>query len=199
MNWISQSNFAKWVIIILFIINIATVAIMWIYIADNKKPPRFEEGNRPPEPVGLMQKELGLTDEQTKQIEEMRAKNFEKTKNIIDEIIDLKGKLSDQLFADEPDTTLINATMKKIGMLQAEMETQKFNDFRAFISICTKEQREKLKPILEKVLIGVPPMVGRHGVPNGFGMEDRNMDSRRPPMRPGENKPQFPNRPNDRR
>jgi len=197
MNWINKSKFAKWVIIGFFIINIATVAIMWIYYVGDKKPKRFEE--RTPGPVGLMQKEIGLTEGQTRQIEEMRTKSFEKAKKIIDRMIDLRGMLSDQLFAEIPDTTLINKTIKEIGSLQAEIEMQKFSDFRSFISICTKEQKEKLKPILEKVLIGVPPMAGRMSRLNVPGIEGRNMDSRIPPMHPGGDRPQFPDQPDDRR
>ncbi len=177
MNWISQNNFVKWVIVILFVVNIATVAIMWIYITGEKKPPRIDNGGRPPGPIGLMQKELGLSGDQTKQIEQMRIKNFEKSEVIIDKITVLKKKLSELLFDEKTDTASINSITKEIGILQSEMEKFRFNDFRSLISICTKEQREKLKPILKEVMIGIPP-------------QERRMD--RPGKEPDGFRPAFP-------
>lgn len=195
MNWISKNNFVKGIIITLFVINVATVAVMWIYITGDKKPPEFEVNNRPPEPVGLLQKEIGLSDEQTQQVELMRKKNFEKGKNTIGKMIELRRKLSENLFTEKPDTNEINSVLKEIGLLQSQIEKSRFDDFKLLVSICTKEQIKKLEPILKEVIVGIPPFGRSMGRPGMINV-DRDGFRQMPP--PGERRLKPGNNPNNK-
>jgi hypothetical protein len=186
MEWITKSKLSKWIILVFFVINLITITIMWTYILKDKQPPPAEFSNRPEDPVKLLQKELNLSSDQTKQFEEMRNKNIEQMQKLIEQLDGLENQLSARLFNVDPDSSKINSLTQEIGSILGKMEKSRYNHFKEFISICSSDQKEKLKPILKGVIERNPPL---KDLENGRPRSGNNDEQRRPPMTPG-NKPQ---------
>ena len=191
MDWTFKNNFAKWVIVILLIVNIITVSIIWIQTTrTNRFPPPSMQGDKNG-PAGLMQHELGLSDEQVKQYNQIRKENLDEAKAITDKIADTKIQFAKELFKQNPDTVVISSLANQIGKAQSQLEVLRFYQFRRLIAICKPEQKEKLKPIIEEVLGSRQPPErndergegpgGRGGSPGRPGDGDH-----KPPLKPGE-------------
>ena len=184
MDWLSQNKFTKWFIIILVALNVATITMMWVFLARTSHPPPFNKIMQPKETVTLMQKELNLSNEQIKQFEKLRKENFDKSKKLMNQIDALKKSLSEELINENKDTAKVNSITNAIGLLQTEMEKLRFNHFEQLISLCTPEQKEKLKPILKNIIGGIPPRGGIYNDQRGFRgnkpPEQMPMDGRPP-------------------
>jgi hypothetical protein len=157
MDWITQSKYIKWLIGILLAINLVTISIIWILIIDRKGPAPFEGDKRPQGTIEMMKKEINLSDDQLKLFEKLRKENFERAKLFFEKIDSAKKLLSEELADDKLDTVLINSLTNKIGILFAEMEKQRLKHFHDLLSICTKEQKEKLTLIFKNLIGGKPP------------------------------------------
>lgn len=177
MDWNNQSKFTKWFIIILIAVNIITITMMWIFLTRERKVPPFEGINNPRGSIGIMQKELNLSNDQISDFEKLRIENFDKSKELMAKIDDLKQKLSVELVEENKDTVKINFITNEIGLLFSDMEKLRFNHFEKLIALCTPEQKEKLEPILQNIIARNPQLERKDGGP-GF----RNNDKPREPM-----------------
>jgi len=168
MEWLAKNNFTKWLIGVLLAVNILTSSIIWIYVVKESHQRPFAPDDQRQNPAGLIQKQLNLSAEQTKQFDKMRKENFEKTNILFDQIFTVKKQLSNALFNEKIDTVYVNSLISKQCSLQTELEKLRFNHFKEFISVCTPEQKQKLRPILSELISGKPPMEGMHGKNEGI-------------------------------
>ncbi|MDR3593257.1 periplasmic heavy metal sensor [Clostridium sp.] len=157
MDLINQNKFKNWLIIVLLAINLLTVSIIWMQIANRNEPQAVPQDNRSSESVNLMKKVLDLDEGQTKQFEKMHKDQLDKSKMYNDRLTDLKKQLAEELFKETPDTSQVNLKAKEIGDLQSKIESIKFNSFKELLAICTPEQKEKLKPVLIELFGRKPP------------------------------------------
>jgi hypothetical protein len=191
MDWINQGKYIKWLIGILLIVNLLTISIIWILITGRREPPPFGGDKKPRGTIEKMKKDIGLSDDQAKQFEKLRNDNFEQVKSIFEKIDQNKKLLARELANDKIDTVLIKSITNKIGLMIAETEKKRIIHFKNLISLCNPEQKAKLLPILEQLVGGKPPMMGKPGdgpMPQGGG------DGGMKPPPPGEGLKQF-NRP----
>ena len=157
MDWITQSKFRNWLLVVLVASNLLTVSIIWMQTAKTNEPQRKEQGPRASESVNLMKKVLDLDEGQIKQVENNLAARREQSKKYNDRMSVLKRQLADELFKDNPDTSSANVKAKEIGELQSKVELIRFNHFQELLAICTPEQKEKLKPVVIEVFGRKPP------------------------------------------
>ena len=180
-----QSKPIKWLIGILLVVNVLTITTIWILVARDKQPPQFDRVGKPPGGADLLQKELNLSDVQKKQFEDARKENFSKSDVLFKKLMDIKNNYFGELQKEKTDTVLVNGLLSKISSVQIELEKLHFEHFRYLLSICTKEQKEKFKPILKEILVGKPPREidngkSGHGIPGKEGMRN-NMPPPPPP------------------
>ena len=86
MDFIKQNKFISFVIAILIALNVLTLSIIWIQSERKNQPAIKEPGNQPPGSVKLMQREIGLSDEQANNFEEMQKDLKASTKKLNDEL-----------------------------------------------------------------------------------------------------------------
>jgi Spy/CpxP family protein refolding chaperone len=157
MDWLNQNKFKNWLIVILLAVNILTVSIIWMQTATQNDPQTQDQQRRSSESVQLMKKALDLSEEQTRQLEQIRYGQMEQSKQYNDRLSQLKKELAEELFASSPDTALANQKTKEIGELQSSVEYLRFKHFNELLAMCTPEQREKLKPIVIEIFGRKPP------------------------------------------
>ncbi len=152
MDLIKQNRFIGWVIAILVILNLVTVAIIWtLYFDQSHSSVKPDKVSPPSDPILLMQREIGLTDGQAQQYEQLREKHKGDMRAINDELDDLKLQMADEVFNPGLDEKQIKSLAEKIGQLQTELEKLRFNHFRELALVCNEEQKAKLHPILRQV------------------------------------------------
>jgi periplasmic protein CpxP/Spy len=158
---------------------------MWFYLSKDKGPKPFDQVKGPQGSMGLMQKELNLSKEQIENFEKARVASFEKSKKLLDRMNELKEKLSKEIVNDNMDSTVVTSLIQEIGSTHAKLESLRFDHFKDLLSLCNKEQKEKFKPILEK-LVGAMPMPRRDmNDKSGF----KNEGELPPPMPMDDGKP----------
>ena len=157
MDWMTQNKPIKWLIGILLVVNILTITIIWILVTRENQPPPFGFNGKPPGGGELLQKELNLSDVQKKQFEDSRKENFKQADIFFVRLDEAKKQYFDELQKDNPDTVFVNNILTKISSIQIELEKLRFEHFRYLLSLCSKEQKEKFKPILKDFLVGKPP------------------------------------------
>jgi periplasmic protein CpxP/Spy len=151
MDWIRERSFQNWVIGILIVLNLVSLALVWVHLVGKNPPPA-----RPPRgfsgvSVELLKDELGLSPDQVTQFEKLRGDQMGAMKEVNDQLDSLKLVLVDDMFGSVPARENLGRTVEKIGLLQANLEMLRFKHFDALVQICDQKQREKLQPILHDV------------------------------------------------
>ena len=157
MDLIKQNKFIGWVIAVLVVLNISTITIIWMQ--SGKKEPYIvnEQGNPTQGSVRLIQREIGMSDDQTNKFLEMRKELQEKMRKTNDELDNLKLGLVEEIFKPVSDIKRVDSMVGIIGNLQSKVEKMRFEHFRSLEQICNEEQREKLQPVLKEVFGKKPP------------------------------------------
>jgi Spy/CpxP family protein refolding chaperone len=164
MDILSKQKLTNLLIIILVVINIASLSFIW-YRQLQSPPPL------PPHPKSpgiqhvnnFFGKELNLTLDQEKQFDKIRKEHVVKTNAMKDKMGGLRREILEDSFSDNPDTDKINKLAEKIGETQKDYEEFLSEHFRNLSAACNAEQKEKLKKIFMTSL--VPPPLPQPPVP----------------------------------
>ncbi len=149
MDMFTKNRFTFWMILILLLCNIAAV----IMILTDKKgprsgPPRRDRSGHNERTLGLLQQELGFTDQQIEQYDLLRQAHAQQTESIIHELQQLKKSMMDEILTGNPDFDRVQQTSKRIGELQAEVEEITFVHFLDLKELCGEEQVQQLKELI---------------------------------------------------
>jgi hypothetical protein len=151
MDLLKQRQLYGWVIGILVVLNLLSITVVWVQSEQGRPAPPRSGGNPSAISVELMQQELGLSPEQTKQYQQLRVEQQEGLRKINNELDELKLRVVNEIFESRSDHAQIDSMVSRIGMLQSRLEMLRFAHFRSFAEICDSGQRERLRPILESV------------------------------------------------
>lgn len=160
MDVFKQNKILIWIIIILVVINLGTVAGMWISHLTGKphhdilvhRPPHLPDKKSPGigrfEMLGL---ELQFDEEQMKKFNEFRTEHQNEMKNFADKINEKKKQILSEISVPEPDTVKVGTLFTEIGQYQTFIEKEIFNHFLRIKMICNDEQKQKLEKILKDI------------------------------------------------
>lgn len=190
MNYFSKNRFWGLAVLLLVLVNIATLVTFWILKGSN---PFKQDGPRK-EVVDFIVRELKLDSLQKKQFILLKEEHQQQIRTIKDSIRkakdDLFGLLKDPNSSEE---SIVSAS-KITAALEAEIDLVTFRHFQKLRKICTPEQQKKFDEIIDRVVhsIGSGQPGGRPPgpPPNGGGPNEGRPDG--PP--PGEdgNRPPPP-------
>lgn len=187
MDWITQNKYAKWLLIVLLLVNIITITIIWVIISRDKPMPPFNTAGKPPAIKDLMQKELNLTNEQSQKFEKLRQDNFLKVDALFKSVAEKQKLLSDELSSTKSNDAKVDSIINDIMVLQGKLEKERFNHFKELISICTSDQQKKLMPIL-KQFYSFKPM-DKNGNPKEMKNNERGGEMPPPPFEERQKEP----------
>lgn len=156
MDYFANKKFMTWTIAILVLLNVFTLAGIWFF-RFQPKPPHFKDFPRREKSEFLLKKKLNLTDDQLQQFRDLRENHFEETKEIGNEIHNLKRELSEEVFKETQNQVEVEKFIEQIGQLEMKMEKEKFKHFLELKSICTPEQQQKFREIFKEIM---PPRKG---------------------------------------
>ena len=90
-------------------------------------------------------KELGLTQDQISQMQQIREQNKIKTKQIIQEIRNKDKAIDEELLKENYDRAVVNALLQEIRQLSADMAQLRIDDKIKVRSILTPDQFLKIE------------------------------------------------------
>jgi periplasmic protein CpxP/Spy len=141
----NSPRFMKVAIAVLAALNIITLSYMW-FRDQRPFPPKGHD-------AGLMlTKELGLTEKQRSQFEEMKERHHEKVDSLRSLDRRLHKSYFDMLEKVPLDTYRIDAMSKEMGAIRAEIERTTFFHFAEVRAICDPAQQKKFDNIIQDVL-----------------------------------------------
>jgi hypothetical protein len=142
MSTLSKPGFLKWLVIVLLLVNAATLA--YLYVGDKKKPTPPKRGR------DFFEKELGLNAQQKIQHDSLHKIFSDKQQAIFARIKVLKDSLYFTSNASK-DSTLVDYYTQKIGVELTTLEKESFYHFKKVRGICTPEQQIKLDTIIGRI------------------------------------------------
>jgi Spy/CpxP family protein refolding chaperone len=173
MDFFAKEKMTFWAVILLIILNVATLSVLWIrsgrdrsHRHDGKEhpfaPAPMMQGPQqappmPPPPPGMIEQELGLSAQQADALKKLREGHFEKVDALMKEIEKTKKELFDMLFAENVDQAKVAEKINFITGKRSEVERLTFNHFKDVIALCDGKQKEKFRGILEGALKMPPP------------------------------------------
>ena len=139
MEILSNKRFLWMVILILLVLNIATLTTVWVN-RWNDRIPRISESRLPVQRDHFLKHELNLTADQQVEFDKLMNKHREQLESKVNEIRTLREKLMSMIRNQEfsPDSEDI---VRRIGEKQSELELLNYNHFKEVMAICDDEQK----------------------------------------------------------
>lgn len=199
MNFFTKTRVLYALIAILFLLNVGTLATIWIWktTAGGPPPPPFMNEKKADRNVLIEQ--LNLSDEQIKKFEESKLSTREKVRNLNDEMRSLKDEYFGNISNNVQDSAMIKSLLEKISEKQKQLESETYNHFRRLRSICDDKQKEKYdKIVMDLIRMRPPPGDAPPGEPPDGTPPDRERPDRLPPgnrpdrLPPGQDPPDRP-------
>jgi len=162
MNYFKENRLIYWLVAILVILNISTLAMLWMQNDRGHKRGMDRMEKRSGERKGRMAKALKLTEAQVSQFETLRQAHREKVNEIRRRIGDEKKQKLEMLTTSPIDSTSLVMLDQSIGSLHTEMERSLNEHYYSLQAICNDEQKELLKKRFRKIF-DRPPHSKRRG------------------------------------
>ncbi len=164
MDFFTNNKIVRWLLLVLFIINIsALITIAYKGFRAPPPPPPHPPGAPPgmgsefPDLSRFIKVEMDFNDEQKEKFNNLRTGYFENSKPRMDGIRESKLKIIDELTKDSPDRNLIDTESENSGRLLTEVERLNADFFISAYAICNESQKKKLQMFLKNLNIQRPP------------------------------------------
>lgn len=170
MEILTNKRFLWTIILVLLILNIASLSTIWLKTWKSRVPaPR--EFRRPVAKDHFLNKQLNFTPEQQARFDELLTKHREELDSKVIEISSLRKELMSRM-RDHEFSQESEEIVQRIGQKQSELELINYNHFKRVMAICNDEQKQAFTEIMMRA---VSPNRGM-GNPNdrrGFGRSAR--------------------------
>jgi hypothetical protein len=160
MNLLTSKKFVTTALILLVLLNVTLLGVLWwqnMVKSESRHVTITRQINRQLSLSGP----LALSESQSASFQKLRKEHFEKVLPEIEAINGQKKIIIEESLKDQPDIKKIEALASSIGIHQATMERELAAHFHELSKICTPEQRDSLKTILEHI--------STHNLPNRRG------------------------------
>ena len=160
MDIFKQKRYLLFVIVLLVILNLATILMLWL----NRPPqPMLQREQRRPEQEKmhiqqLLKDQLGFDETQTEQYLKLREEQQEGALLIQNEIQRIKKQMFDEVLKENPQTTLSDSLLKLSQEKMADLEQLTFRHFLDLKKLCKPEQQDKLKFLIGEFFRQNPPV-----------------------------------------
>jgi Spy/CpxP family protein refolding chaperone len=175
MDFFTKNKMLFWCVIILAVLNVVTLVSFWV----GKPPRRLTPDSRRGQDGGkIMAERLQLTDEQAKQLEQIRNEHFMRTGPLQDDTHKIRLDILHELFNSEPNQTRIQNLLAEISSKQDQFEKYLFTHFQELKNACNEDQAKELKIMLRDLIESTRPRDPERRSP---GPDSGMQPGRRPP------------------
>ena len=155
MDFFIKNKIAGSIIIILVVLNVVLISLFW-YREFRRPDFRSRDKSRSERPeriMGFVKHELALTDKQAEQFSTQRRIFFDEMNPLMQQIHELRLKLTEAVFADQPSEDSVYSLINRITEIEQKREEAMFNHIQKLRTICTPEQQRKLKRLMREVMM----------------------------------------------
>ncbi len=161
MDYFTKHKFLVAAIVVLIVVNLATVGII-LFTPQRPAPPNgMRPGMPPPQGMKFFEDEFRLTEDQKATFNRLREEHFAKVKDIIDNMRAAKNDAYMMLMQDNPDKNKADSLFEVSGKLQIQLDKMTFEHFAKLKTYCTKDQL----PAYNKLLQGLTQKFNEHDGP----------------------------------
>jgi len=140
-----------WIILILILINVATLSFIWF-----NKPPKEPITQRAEMQREKMHKfmgqRLGLNETQMDGLKKIQDEHFKAMLEIRKNIRDKKHSLYDKMFEENVNENEVNELISELGKLYEKQEEINYEHIKKVKAICTPQQAVEMKKMLQRIL-----------------------------------------------
>ncbi len=183
MDFFSKQRFIAWAIVILIVLNLGTLATLWIRQLQQPSPISRPELGPPARARDFLSRELGFSEDQKKELADLQARQVSQMDALQGKIDALKRGMMDQLLNSSSDSRRIEHLAGEVGEIEARKARLVYTHLGEIKDLCTPEQRERFAGLVRELLRIMKP-------PNPSGHPGDRPDGRFPP--PGGNRPSRP-------
>ena len=150
MEIFAQKKLLIRIVILLILLNLFSIsAFLWKEFLH--KPPHPSESKDNRNVSSVLRKELNLSDEQARQINDLRSAYFDKEKIIEETIRKERDSMNEAMFNANINDDLVKTLARRVADNEYQMELLRFEQAKDFKSICNREQLEKFGDIVKEI------------------------------------------------
>jgi Spy/CpxP family protein refolding chaperone len=149
MNILTSKRLVTTALVLLALLNITLLGMLWWQNTNGPFPGRQGPGHRHHQ--FSFSRQLALNESQTASFSKLRQEYFLKIGPEMQAIGLLKKQLVEESLQDRPDTKNIERIALSIGSRHAAIEQTLALHFHELAKVCTPEQRDSLKTVLERI------------------------------------------------
>lgn len=149
MDFLTSKKVITILLAFLVILNLTLLGFVWWQNTNRPMPREMSLGNH--DRQFSLSRRLALNESQTISFDKLRKEHFLEVGPDIQAISLLKKQLIDESLQERIDTTKIAAISENIGSRQASIEKKLALHFHELAKVCTPDQRDSLKTILERI------------------------------------------------
>ena len=165
MNYFLKFKYAIWVIIILTVIILSSVATGLYY---NHRPHRGKNPMERREAVDQMFKmELNLSDDQQIKFKKMHQSFYDSSRVLFGKLEEDRVLMVKELARPQPDTVALYRIADNMGILHARLKRETVNHLLLLRTVCNPSQIEKLNNLNNRLIGPEGPMRHAHNEKRG--------------------------------
>ena len=147
MDIYKQKRYLVFLVVLLIILNLATLLMIWL---NKPQQPLMDRKHLGPEQETehiqqLLKDELGFDETQTKQYLKIQAEQRKTVMQLQNEIKQIKKQMFDEVLQDNPKPTLSDSLLTLTQEKMIALEQTTYNYLLELKKLCKPEQRDKLK------------------------------------------------------
>ncbi|MCF8243296.1 MAG: hypothetical protein K9J16_18115 [Melioribacteraceae bacterium] len=166
MDFIKQKRLITIVIVLLVILNIATITLLWLGKPDHR--PEYEKITPEQEnkQIGrLLNETLGFDKKQIDEYLKIRKLHKEKVNTIQEEIRKTKKEMFSAVLSNDESVTISDSLLSVTENLHAQIEKLTFKHMQDLKALCNEEQKRELKNMIHKLFEPNPEMLKAGNLP----------------------------------
>ncbi|MFW6369992.1 MAG: Spy/CpxP family protein refolding chaperone [Bacteroidota bacterium] len=153
MDYFKRRNILIWALIILVVLNISTLVTIWLM----NRPAIAPAGPVLPSDMEFrgvnhfIRNELAFTEAQWQQFTGLRQRNMVETRNLMQEMQDLRQDMFDELISKNPNEKKLEKIGREMGETHSALKINSMQFFTEVHKICTSEQKQKLNRLYQEL------------------------------------------------
>lgn len=178
MDIFTQKRYLFFIIILLVILNLATLLMLWFGHPGAARPdaPPHSPRQAQARMEKLLKEELGFDAAQTSAYFHLQRQHREKIRKLEMEIRQIKKQMFDEVLAENPKPTLSDSLLKLAQGKQAQIEKLTFQHFLDLKKMCKADQQKKLKLLMHELFHRAPAGKAKSPPPSGIHPPKRHQN-----------------------
>ena len=150
----------RWMVLTIFLLVLLNLALITAMVVRDRKPWVHDRSRTGIET--FLKDELALTPTQIDSFKAIRERHFNVGAPLMKAMRDSMTKLVSEAFSPVPDAARVESLSNHLAAIHGKMDRSFYNHFVQLSSLCTPEQRERLKAVAKDLIRTMGPSRKTH-------------------------------------